>query len=124
MDRRGRKWKSTPSWWDRLKPLARAKRREPTPAEDYLWQHIRRRQLNGLKFRRQHAIGQFIVDFYAPDVSLVIEVDGPIHEASPEQDTIRQAFLEGLGLRVLRFTNDEVMSDIDEVLRRIIAAVL
>lgn len=123
MDRRRQRWKTTPPWWERLKPLARAKRQMPTPAEKRLWQRIRQRQLHGIKFRRQQAIGQFIVDFYAPEIGLVIEVDGPAHEATAEQDTIRQAFLESVGLRVLRFTNDEVLGDIEEVLKRIASVV-
>ena len=93
-------------------------RKHPTPAENALWQRLRRRQL-GVKFRRQHAIGPFIVDFYCAEAALVVEVDGPIHQYTAEEDAIRQEFLEAQGLRVLRFTNAEVENDIEGVLNRI-----
>lgn len=104
---------------EKLKPLARQKRREPTPAEDRLWQSLRDRQIGGMKFRRQHVIGQFVVDFYCPEANLIVEVDGPIHEYTPEEDSIRRAYLEGLGMRILRVTNDEVTHDLEAVLARI-----
>jgi very-short-patch-repair endonuclease len=105
--------------WEKLKPLAREMRQEPTPAEDYLWQHIRNREIGGAKFRRQHAIDRFVVDFYCAEAQLVIEVDGEIHQYTLEEDTIRQEYLESLGLRVLRFTNDLVLNQIDMVLDQI-----
>ena len=105
--------------WDAIKTLAREKRREPTPAENALWQRLRRNQLAGIPFRRQHSIDRFIVDFYCPRAKLVIEVDGSIHEYTQEEDALRQAFLESLGLRVLRFTNGDVIQQIDGVLERI-----
>ena len=110
---------SPPALWANLKPLARQKRHEPTPAENALWQHLRDRKLAGLKFRRQHAIERFIVDFYCVDASLVIEVDGPIHDYTPAEDAIRQEYLESLGLRVLRFDNAAVLTDIDSVIKTI-----
>jgi len=94
-------------------------RKNPTPAEEKLWQHLRRKQVLGYKFRRQHAFERFIVDFYCHDAGLVIEVDGPIHQYTPEEDAIRQEFLESQGLRVLRFTNEQVMMNIEEVLKTI-----
>jgi very-short-patch-repair endonuclease len=110
---------SSPALWAKLKPLARQKRHEPTPAENGLWQRLRSRKLAGLKFRRQHAIERFIVDFYCVDASLVIEVDGPIHDYTPAEDAIRQEYLESLGLRVLRFDNAAVLTDIDSVIKTI-----
>jgi len=98
-------------------------RREPTPAENRLWQRLRKRQVLGFKFRRQHAIGRFIVDFYCADAQLVVEVDGPVHKQAQEEDRLRQEFLESLDLTVLRFTNDEVSKSLDSVVERI-AAVL
>jgi very-short-patch-repair endonuclease len=115
-------WPTSPGLWAKLKPLAREKRREPTEAEKRLWQRLRRKQL-GLRFRRQHAIGRFIVDFYCRSAQLVIEVDGPVHQYTAEQDAVRQEYLESLGLQVLRFTNEEVRGAEDEVVERI-AAVL
>ncbi|HEB64244.1 MAG TPA: DUF559 domain-containing protein, partial [Chloroflexi bacterium] len=93
-----------------------------TPAENALWQRLRRRQL-GVKFRRQHAIDRFIVDFYSAEARLVVEVDGPVHQYRREEDAIRQEFLESQGLRVLRFTNEEVLTQIEAVLERIHEAV-
>ncbi len=87
-----------------------------------LWQELRGGKLNGLRFRRQHAIGPFIVDFYCHAAKLVVEVDGPIHETSIEDDSNRQAYLENIGLNVLRFKNDEVMTSLPTVLNVIQAA--
>ena len=97
-----------PELWARLKPLAREKRAEPTEAEDRLWQALRRRGA-GSKFRRQHTIDRFSVDFYCAGARLVVEVDGPIHEFTRADDAIRQEHLKSLGLRVLRFKNEEVL---------------
>jgi len=108
-----------PELWDKLKLLAREKRHTPTPAEESLWQRLRDNQLGGYNFRRQHALGRFIVDFYCRAAKLVIEVDGSIHEQTPVEDALRQAYLESLGLRVIRFLNDEVLNEITTVLDRI-----
>lgn len=113
------RWRTPPDLWAKLKPLARQMRREPTPAEAMLWQRLRKRQVLGFKFRRQHTIERFIVDFYSRDARLVVEVDGPIHEYTPEEDAIRQAFLESQQLRAIRFSNEEVLQDIDDVVERI-----
>ncbi len=110
--------------WDKLKPFAREMRHAPTPAEDALWKHLRGRQLNGAKFRRQHAIDHYIVDFVCIERQLIIEVDGDIH-ARPDQnsyDAFRQRHLEEIGYRVLRFTNDAVMQSVTAVLEVIGAA--
>ena len=116
-----RQWATQPELWEKLKPLAREKRQQPTPAEVVLWQCLRNRQLNGLKFRRQHPIERFIVDFFCSDLRLVIEVDGGVHQYSVDEDAIRQAFLESQRLQVLRFTNDDVLNSIVTVLARIAA---
>ncbi|MET2946686.1 endonuclease domain-containing protein [Vibrio owensii] len=91
----------------------------PKP-EEVLWQRIRRKQL-GVKFRRQHGIGRYIVDFYCAELNLVIEIDGDSHfsDEGKEKDTIRDAFLEALGIKVLRFTNEEVMKQTESVLERL-----
>jgi very-short-patch-repair endonuclease len=108
--------KTSPKLWEMLKPLARQKRHEPTPAENHLWRYLRNRQVNNTKFRRQHAIDRFIVDFYCVEARLIIEVDGSIHDYTADEDALRQEFLESLGLRVIRFTNDAVLHDIQDVL--------
>ncbi|MBZ0319912.1 MAG: DUF559 domain-containing protein, partial [Anaerolineae bacterium] len=114
-------WHSNPDLWEKLKPLAREMRKEPTVAEKALWQRLNHKQL-GVKFRRQHAFDRFIVDFYAHDAKIVIEVDGPTHDYTEQEDAVRQAFLESLGLRVLRFTNQQVLTNMDGVLAAIVDA--
>ncbi len=109
-----------PPLWEKLKPLARQMRHAPTPAEEMLWACVRNRQVRGLKFRRQHAIERFVVDFYCAEAELVIEVDGPIHDYTPDEDAIRQQYLESLGLRVVRFTNDGVLTNLGTVLRELL----
>jgi very-short-patch-repair endonuclease len=94
-------------------------RRRPTKAENRLWQALRREALAGVKFRRQHAIGPFIVDFYCVQARLVVEVDGPVHRDRVEADDGRTAYLEGWGLIVLRFSNDDVLSDTPRVISQI-----
>lgn len=115
-------WRTPPELWEKLRPLARQMRREPTPAEDRLWQRLRKRQVLRLKFRRQHAIDRFIVDFYCAEAGLVVEIDGPIHAYRQEEDSVRQEFLESLGLRVLQFRNQEVLDSLDGVVDQIVAA--
>jgi very-short-patch-repair endonuclease len=113
------KWRPPPYLWEKLKSLARQKRHEPTPAEDQLWEYLRNRQIMGVKFRRQHGIGKFVVDFYSAEAHLVVEADGPIHQYTAEEDSIRQQFLEGLGFKVLRFTNQEITGSPKHVIEQI-----
>jgi very-short-patch-repair endonuclease len=94
-------------------------RRNPTPAEGKLWERLRKKQLLSLKFRRQHSIERFIVDFYCRQARLVVEVDGPIHDYTTEEDAIRQEFIEFQGLRMLRFTNEQVLEETAGVLEEI-----
>jgi len=109
-------WQPSPELWQKLKPLARQMRKEPTAAEAKLWQRLRKEQIRGVKFRRQFAIDRFITDFCSPQIRLIIEVDGPTHQYSQEEDAIRQAFLESLGFVVVRFTNLDVLNDLPAVL--------
>ena len=92
--------------------LQRAKelRREMTPAEKLLWQEVRAKKL-GVRFRRQQVIQGFIVDFYCHKAALVVEVDGDIHDLQQEEDARREKALSALGLRIVRFRNDEVVRD-------------
>jgi very-short-patch-repair endonuclease len=108
-----------PELWQHLKPLARQMRHEPTLAENVLWQHIRGRKLKSAKFRRQHAIERFIVDFFCYEAKLIIEVDGEIHQYTHEEDAIRQEFLESQSFIVIRFTNEEILKQLQAVLERI-----
>jgi very-short-patch-repair endonuclease len=106
---------SPPALWAKLKPLARQMRHDPTPAEEALWECLRNRQIAGLKFRRQHSIDRFIADFCCADAQVIIEVDGAGHDYTPEEDAIRQEYLESLGFQVLHFTNDDVQQNLDAV---------
>jgi very-short-patch-repair endonuclease len=96
--------------------LQRAKelRREMTPAEKLLWQEVRARKL-GVRFRRQQIIQGFIVDFYCHKAALVVEVDGDIHDLQQEEDARREKVLSEMGLRIVRFRNDEVLKNLSTV---------
>ena len=99
--------------------LQRAKelRREMTPAEKLLWQEVRAKKL-GVRFRRQQIIQGFIVDFYCHRAALVVEVDGDIHDLQKEEDERREKVLSALGLRVVRFRNDEVLKNLSAVVNK------
>jgi very-short-patch-repair endonuclease len=92
-------------------------RLEPTQAEARLWAQLRSRRFEGIKFRRQHAIGQYVVDFCAPGRKLVIELDGSQHLDQEAQDARRPEFLVLQGYRVMRFWKKDVTNDIDGVMR-------
>lgn len=98
--------------------LLRAKelRQQMTPAEKALWDRLRKSSLDGLHFRRQQVIAGFIVDFYCHSAGLVIEIDGPIHESQLEYDEERERIFSDRGLRVLRFSNQEVLESGNEVI--------
>src|SRR5215471_2992078 len=95
-----------------------------TPAEALLWTNLKNSSLDGKKFRRQHGIGPYIVDFYCPECRVIIELDGAGHYdvMAPERDALRTLFLESLGMRVIRFENCEVMENLEVVLDVIRAA--
>ena len=87
-------------------------------AEQILWDQLKGRQFEGLKFRRQHGIGRYVVDFYCPALRLVIELDGGSHfeEGAKEYDELRQSEIEQLGIEFIRFRNDWVYSNLEEVM--------
>jgi len=99
---------------------AKKNRNNPTPAETVLWMHLRT-GINECKFRRQHPIGMYIADFYCHKAKLIIEVDGAIHLEPEVQkiDKAKEDFLKGRGYSLIRFTNNEVMKSIEEVIKRI-----
>jgi len=101
---------------------ARELRKQMTHAEKQLWKRIRKRQLDGLYFRRQQILGGFIVDFYCDEIGLVIEVDGNVHAQQVEYDKERDEILKGLDLAVVRVTNDEVIRDPADAISRILTA--
>ena len=94
-------------------------RRELMPAEAKLWSYLRAHRMKNVHFRRQHPIGKYVPDFCAPRKKLIIELDGSQHLDQQEYDAERTAFLESKGYRVIRFWNNEVMNDIEGVLRAI-----
>jgi isoleucyl-tRNA synthetase len=112
---------ANPLLYSKIKELAQKHRKNPTQAEDALWSQLRSKQLDGYKFRRQHIIADCIVDFVCIDAKLVIEVDGGYHEKSDvvEYDKLRTELLESLGYKVIRFTNEEVLGDTDNVLSKV-----
>ena len=104
-----------------LDEAAREMRKRPTAAEDALWQKLRRGTLDGYHFRRQHAIGRFVFDLYCPERKLIVEVDGPVHDQEEQRmrDEWRTRTLEQAGYRVIRFTNAQVIREMDSVLAAI-----
>lgn len=97
----------------------RALRRTQTKAEQLFWACLRNRQLFHAKFRRQHPIGSFVVDFFCQEANLVIELDGWSHDYQPRYDAIRQRQIEAQGITVLRFTNQNVLDSVESVLTTI-----
>ena len=101
--------------------FANALKKEMTEAEKFLWENLRNRKLNNLKFRRQHPIGKFILDFYCHEKMVAVEVDGRIHntEEMRERDEGRTYMLAEWGIKVIRFTNEEVINELHAVLETI-----
>ena len=100
---------------------AKELRKSQTEAEKALWEALRSRRCGGLKFRRQHPVKDFILDFYCHEYLLGVEVDGLIHEnyEAKEYDLNRTAELENLAITILRFKNEEVLTDLSKVLTKI-----
>lgn len=90
-----------------------------TEAEQYLWRHIRMRQVQGLKFRRQHPCGDYISDFACVEIKLAIELDGSQHQQQIEYDEKRSKWLESQGWKMLRFWNNEVLQSSESVLETV-----
>jgi cyclase len=101
--------------------LAKKLRRKMTPSEKMLWQRLRKHYVLGLKFRRQHPIRRYIADFYCHEARLVIEVDGPIHNNADQigHDLKRDGVMEEFGIKVLRFSNNQVRFHLHKVLKEI-----
>jgi len=104
-----------------IEEAAKRLRTNLNQAEALLWHRLRGKQLNGLKFRCQHPVGNFILDFYCPSLKLVIEIDGNSHDDRQEYDQFRTNELSLYGYQVIRFTNEEVFNDIEKVLAKIMA---
>lgn len=108
------------------RPILKERRKElrnnATPAEQELWRVLRQRNLGGHKFRRQHSVGPYILDFYCPAKRLAIELDGDSHSTAESivYDCERTAYLSGVGIRVLRFLNADVHEHVEEVCEKIL----
>ncbi|RIV89710.1 endonuclease domain-containing protein [Aurantiacibacter xanthus] len=107
-----------PDWKRRNTDRARTLRREATPAERLLWQHLARSQA-GAKFSRQMPVGPFFADFLCRELKLVVELDGFSHDFRPEADAGRDAWMAAEGYRVLRFTNRDVLENAEGVVMAI-----
>ena len=110
---------SSPDRYDILKGFARENRKEMTDAEQWLWEHLR--TIPEFRFRRQHPIGDYIVDFVCLRLNLIIEVDGAYHNEpqQQEEDAIRSEYLREQGFIILRFKNEEVLYDTETVIQTI-----
>ncbi len=102
-------------------PVRRELRKNQTETEKIIWDKLRNRRFLNLKFRRQYGIGNYIADFYCSSLKLVVELDGGQHftEEGLEYDKIREEFMKSLGIKTLRFNNNEVLNNIEEVLIKI-----
>ena len=105
-----------------IRDVARKLRKTSTRSEQILWQALRNRQLNGLKFLRQHPIGPSIVDFYCHEKRLAVEIDGPVHSKQEvaQRDQARQELIEEYGIRFFRCSSSEVERELAGVLERIL----
>ncbi len=102
--------------------LARSMRGSMTETEELLWAHLRKNRLTGLHFRRQQVIDGFIADFYCHEAGIVVEADGSVHDHRPDYDRLRDQIIEARSILVLRFTNDEITSNIEHVPKTIAKA--
>ena len=111
---------ASPDRYKLLKSFARENRKNATTAEDVLWDYLRNNQLE-VKFLRQHIIGDYIVDFVSRKKGLIIEVDGGYHSEPRQQenDQLREQVLEEMGYHIIRFTNEEILFDLENVINQI-----
>jgi len=101
--------------------LAKSFRKEMTLAEKCFWNACRKHQIANLHFRRQQIIDGFIADFYCNDLKLVVEIDGGIHEEQKDYDKLRDQIINHHGIRVLRFSNEDVIKNMDNVIKQILS---
>jgi very-short-patch-repair endonuclease len=106
---------ASPSTFQKAKLL----RNKMTPEEKLLWEKLKNKQLCKLRFRRQHPIGTYIADFYCHAALLVVEIDGKIHLQQKEEDQNRTIEIESFGIKVVRFTNEEIKVNMEQVIQQI-----
>jgi very-short-patch-repair endonuclease len=99
--------------------LARKLRQNLTIPEKLLWEKLRNKQLRGFRFRCQHPVYRYVLDFYCHEVMLAIEIDGDVHKEHKEYDEYRDELLQNIGIRTLRFKNEEIISNIEVVINTI-----
>ena len=104
--------------WKALKENVRKNRKNPTEAEEKIWQSVRNSNL-GFKFRRQHSVGKFIADFICIEKKLVVEIDGPTHDDQKKEDEERTRIIQDAGFKVIRFSNEAVLNSLENVLQKI-----
>lgn len=104
-----------------MKERRQSLRNQATLTEARLWDRLRKKQILGVRFRRQFSIGNYIVDFYSPNIKLALEIDGKSHdtETKREYDATRDKEIRQLGITILRFRNHEVLDDLDNVIKKI-----
>jgi very-short-patch-repair endonuclease len=100
----------------RLVAFAKAMRREMTEPETRIWFQLRAKRFDGIKFRRQNVVGDYIADFYSRAAMIIIEIDGDTHAFSQGYDTVREQYFNRLGFQVLRFANNDVMTNLEGVM--------
>lgn len=96
--------------------LARQLRKDMNPSEIVLWEIIKDKKISGYKFRNQHPVDRYILDFYCHEKKLAIEIDGNIHDHRKEYDKYRDEYLKSAGIEVLRFSNDEIINNPDKII--------
>ncbi|HNY04397.1 MAG TPA: endonuclease domain-containing protein [Candidatus Woesebacteria bacterium] len=110
------------NYFSDLTQMAKKNRHNPTEAEEIIWQQILRYKKTGYKFSRQKPINRFIADFYCSKINLAIEIDGGSHIKKRENDILRDKFLSQIGIQTIRFTNQEVLFDLNGVRQKILMA--
>jgi len=103
-----------------LKEVVLKLRKNQTPSEEIMWEVLRWKQLAWLKFRRQHPFGRYIADFFCSKEKIVIEIDGKIHDNQKEYDDIRESIIEQYWVKILRFSNDQISNNLEEILEEIV----
>lgn len=109
----------TVNYYKELTPLSRTNRISPTEAEKKIWKEVLRKNQTGFRFLRQKPINRFILDFYCSELDLAIEIDGDSHNKKKGYDESRDKFLNQIGIKTIRFTNDEILNNLGEVKRKL-----
>ena len=101
------------------KEKRRKLRNNPTYSEKVIWLSLRKKQIHGVRFLRQYSVNNFVIDFYAPKIKLAIEVDGSSHIGKEEYDSSRQRYIESLGIKVIRFSDEQIYGNVNNVVKEI-----